>query len=133
MTTRPSGSTKRNRLDELDVMPGARVAVLGLADPGFIAELHTRAADVATTRVGPETDLVFLVIESPAGLRRLATVEKQLRRDAAVWAIWPQGLPRIQEDTVRQAAQALGMMDIKVIALDGRRNALKLVRRVANR
>ncbi len=129
----PAGYSKRSRLDKLGVKPGARVAVLGLMDPGFVAELQTRAADIATARVRRETDLVFLMVESPAGLRRLATIEKTLRRDAAVWAVWPKGQPHIKEDVVRAAALALGMVDIKVIAFDERLSALKLVVRVANR
>ncbi len=129
----PVGYSKRSRLDKLGVKPGARVAVLGLVDPGFVAELQTRAADIATTRVTGDTDMVFVVIEGAAGLKRLATVEKRMRRDAAVWAIWPKGQPHVREQDVRDAALALGMVDIKVIAFDERLSALKLVVRVANR
>ncbi len=129
----PTGYSRRSRLDKLGVKEGARVAVLGLMDPGFIAELHTRVADIATARVNRETDLVMLVVESEAGLRRLATVRKAMRPDAAVWAVWPKGQPHIKEDTVREAALALGLVDIKVIAFDERLSALKLVVRVANR
>ncbi len=129
----PAGYSQRSRLDKLGVKPGASVTVLGLADPGFIAELHTRAADVATTRVTGKTDLVFLMADNAAALRRLASVEVKMRRDAAVWVIWPKGQPHIKEDSVRAAAIRLGMVDIKVVAFDERLSALKLVVRVENR
>lgn len=129
----PAGYSSRTRLDKLGVKPGARVAVLGMADPGFMAELHTRAADVATTRVNGETDLIVLMTDTKANLRRLESISVRMRRDAAVWVVWPKGQPRLKESDVRDAALALGMVDIKVIAFDERLSALKLVIRVENR
>lgn len=133
MTPQPTGYSKRSRLDKLGVKPGARVAVLGLADPGFIAELQTRAADLTLSRVGRRTDIVFLMVEHPADLRRLITIEKTMRRDAVVWAIWPKGQLKLREGDVRDAALALGMVDTKVVAFDERLSGLKLVVRLANR
>jgi hypothetical protein len=134
MTPAPAARPARtSRLDTLGIQPGSQATVLGLVDPGFVAELQTRCADVATTRVTHTTDTVFVMIESAAGLRRLTPVVRAMRPDTAIWAIWPKGQPHVGEDAVRAAALALGLVDIRMIAFDERLSALKLVVRAANR
>jgi hypothetical protein len=134
MSPAPSaGPARKSRLDKLGIQPGSQATVLGLMDPGFIAELQARCADVATTRVTHTTDTVFVMIENAAGLRRLTPVVRAMRPDTPIWAVWPKGQPHIGEDAVRSAALALGLVDIKVIAFDERLSALKLVVRAANR
>ncbi|HVP33251.1 MAG TPA: hypothetical protein VMT09_06330 [Steroidobacteraceae bacterium] len=54
-----------------------------------------------------------------------------MRADAAIWVSWPKkssGLPsELTEDTVRELALPLGLVDIKVCAVDATWSALKLV------
>jgi hypothetical protein len=131
--TPPAGYSKRSRLDKLGVRPGMRVAVLGLVDAGFVAELGTRTSDVSFTRAREDTELVVLAVEDTRGLARLAAIKPLIRRDGAIWAVWPKGRPALREDDVRAAAIACGLVDIKVMAFDERLSALKLVIPVKDR
>ena len=127
------GYSKRSRLDKLGVKPGARVALLGVGERDFVAELKERTADIATGRPRKNTDLLFLAVESVAPLRRLATLQKTIRREGAIWVLWPKGQKHITEDMIRGAALAHGLVDIKVVAFSERLSGLKLVIPVARR
>jgi hypothetical protein len=130
---KPAGYSKRSRLDKLGVKAGMRVAVLGVADPGFIHELETRTSDLSFTRARKDSAMVILLAESEAGLGRLAAAARAIRRDGAVWVVWPKGQPHLREGTVRAAALAHGLVDVKVMAFDERLSALKLVVPVKDR
>ncbi len=65
--------------------------------------------------------------------RTLAVSRKSLAPDAAIWVSWPKKAARIEtditEDTVREVALPLGLVDIKVCAVDETWSGLKLVLR----
>jgi hypothetical protein len=89
-------------------------------------------------RVGATTDLVHLFTSSRKDLERVlrATLTK-LRDDAPIWVSWPKkssGVPTdITEDTIRSVALPMGLVDIKVCAVDEVWSGLKLVVRKDNR
>jgi hypothetical protein len=72
-------------------------------------------------------------VEDAAPLERLATLQRSIRRDGAIWALWPKGQRHITEDVVRGAALEHGLVDIKVVAFSERLSGLKLVIPVARR
>ena len=127
------GYSKRSRLDKLGVTPGMRVAVIAVAERDFVPELKERTTEIATGRPRKDTEMVFFGVESAAALKRLATLERAIRRDGAIWVLWPKGQPHIKEDTIRAAAIAHGLVDVKVIAFSERLSGLKLVIPVARR
>ena len=127
------GYSKRGRLDKLGVKPGMRVAVLDLGEPDFVPELKGRTADVAAGKPRKDTDMVFLSAESVASLRRLPTLERVIRRNGAIWVLWPKGQKHITEDLIRAAAIQNGLVDVKVIAFSDRLSGLKLVIPIARR
>ena len=131
--TPPAGYSRRSRLDKLGVKPAMRMAVLGLVDPSFVTELETRTTDISFARPLKDTEMALLAVEDAAGLRRLAGIKSRLKRSGAVWVVWPKGQPHIKEDTVRAAALAVGLVDVKVMAFDARLSALKLVIPVKHR
>lgn len=61
----------------------------------------------------------------------LAALRAQLRPDAAIWVSWPKRASKvatdITEDTIRELAFPLGLVDIKVCAVDATWSGLKLV------
>ena len=67
-------------------------------------------------------------------LRRLLPM---LARDGFVWVSWPKKAAKvptdITEDTIRDVALPLGLVDVKVCAVDATWSGLKLVIRKANR
>ena len=67
----------------------------------------------------------------------LPVMLRSIRRDGMIWVSWPKkasGVPStINEDTVRRHALPLGLVDVKVCAVDDTWSALKLVIRKENR
>jgi hypothetical protein len=127
------GYSKRSRLDKLGIKPGARVALVGLDDAAFGRELCTRTTDVAEGRPRKDTDMILFAVDGPAPLKRLATLQRSIRRDGAIWVVWPKGQAHIKEDMIRGAALAQGLVDIKVIAFSETLSGLKLVIPLARR
>ena len=116
----------RPLLDKLGAKEGMRVAVLALDQPAFLRSLAARGVTVSA-RVSRTTPIVFLGVTSGAALRRLATIERTMPRDGAVWVVWPKGRRELREDDVRNAALATGLVDVKVVAFSDTLSALKLV------
>ena len=89
-------------------------------------------------RITGQTDVVHLFAKKKSRLAAgLASARNRIRQNAAIWVSWPKkssGVPTdITEDTVREVAFPLGLVDIKVCAVDGIWSGLKLVIRKENR
>jgi len=121
------GYSKRSRLDKLGVKPGMCVALVAFSDPAFRRELRERTADVTAGRPRKDTEMILFAVDGPAPLRRLAALRRAIRRDGMIWVLWPKGQAHIKEDTIRGAAIAQGLVDIKVIAFSEVLSGLKLV------
>ncbi|HEY2848120.1 MAG TPA: DUF3052 family protein [Pyrinomonadaceae bacterium] len=69
--------------------------------------------------------------------RTLVDVRKLIKQDGAIWVSWYKKAAKlpteITEDTVREAAFPLGLVDVKVCAVDDKWSGLKLVIRKENR
>ena len=126
-------SNPRSRIDKLDVKPGKRVAVLGITDRSFLAELRARVPKFSTGRVAAGTDLVLFGASRESSLARLGKLRDTIAPNGAIWVIWPKGRADIHEDRVRGAALKTGLVDIKVMRFSETHGALKLVIPVANR
>ena len=123
---------------KLGFKPGCRALLIG-APEGYLERLAPLpAAVVFATELLPELALVQLFVE------RRAELQAQLQRccqilgpTAMVWVSWPKKASRrptdITEDTVRELALPLGLVDVKVCAVDEIWSGLKLVRRKALR
>lgn len=119
-------------IDKLGVKPGARVADLGIADAGFVKQVTQRAGEVSA-RVKKDSEIILLPAAKTGDLRRLATIERAMKRDGVVWVVWPKGRAELKEDQVRDAAIATGLVDVKVVAFSPTHSALKLVIPLARR
>jgi hypothetical protein len=128
-----AGYSKRSRLDKLGVKPDMRVALVGLDDAAFDRELRARTTDVAAGRPRQDTDMILFAVDGPAPLKRLSTLQRAMRRDGAIWVVWPKGQTHIKEDMIRAAAIAQGLVDVKVIAFSEALSGLKLVIPLARR
>jgi hypothetical protein len=127
------GYSQRPRLDKLGVKPDMRVALVGLDDAELRRELRGRTADVSEGRPRKDSDMILFAVEDHAPLRRLATLQNSMKRDGAIWVIWPKGQKHITETIIRAAAIAHGLVDVKVMAFSERLSGLKLVIPVAKR
>jgi hypothetical protein len=119
---------------KLGFKPGQRVSAPG-APPNY-RQLLAPLPDAIEFQARPTkaTDIVHLFTMSKAQLaRKLAIYRKTLRPDAAIWVSWPKKAAKvptdITEDTIREVALPLGLVDIKVCAVDEAWSGLKLVLR----
>jgi hypothetical protein len=89
-------------------------------------------------RVSETTDLVHIFVTRRKDLERsLKSTLNAMRPDAAVWVSWPKkssGVATdVTEDTIRAVALPMGLVDIKVCAVDDVWSGLKLVVRKERR
>jgi hypothetical protein len=122
------------RLDKLGVKPAMKVSVVGPVDESFVAELRARTADVSQGRPRAGSDLVFFAVETPADLRRLATLRKSLQPAGALWVLRAKGpAAKVSETAVMAKGKAAGLVDTKVVAFSDTHTAERLVIPVARR
>jgi len=87
-----------------------------------------------SSRLGKATDIVHIFTTSRAELaRELDKCRKSLKPDATIWVSWPKKAAKvatdITEDVIRSVALPIGLVDIKVCAVDETWSGLKLVLR----
>jgi hypothetical protein len=89
-------------------------------------------------RIDDRTDLIHLFATRASPLARaLTAARREMRSDAVIWVSWPKkasGVDSdISEDRVRALALPLGLVDVKVCAVDETWSGLKLVLRKSER
>lgn len=87
---------------------------------------------------GNNVDLIHLFTNSRDELfSELSRCVREIKQDGAIWVSWYKKAAKlpteITEDTIREAAFPLGLVDVKVCAVDDRWSGLKLVIRKENR
>ena len=90
------------------------------------------------TKAGATTDVLHLFVKERAALAAaLSRYRKIIKPDASIWISWPKKASKvttdITEDGIREVALPLGLVDIKVCAIDDVWSGLKLVIRKALR
>lgn len=77
-------------------------------------------------------DAAHIFVTTRDGLEgKLALLRDQIARDGQIWVSWPKQAAKVPtdvtEDTIRDAALPLGLVDTKVCAVDETWSGLKLV------
>jgi hypothetical protein len=90
------------------------------------------------SRLGRGTDILHVFCTKRTTLdAALSRALAKLRDDAAIWVSWPKKASKlptdITEDTIREIALPMGLVDVKVCAVDETWSGLKLVVRKENR
>ena len=123
----------RERLDKLGVKPGQRIAVLGIMDADFLSELTGRISGFSREMPRGDADLIFYRAENLADLALLKALVGAIRKDSAVWVIYPKGQKHIREAEVLAAGKAAGFTDNKVARFSETHTALRFVIPIAKR
>jgi len=89
-------------------------------------------------KIDGETNIVHIFSTEKARLKAaLGDSLSKLRQDGSIWVSWPKKSSKvptdITEDTIREVALPMGLVDIKVCAIDEVWSGLKLVLRKKNR
>jgi hypothetical protein len=123
---------------KLGIKPGC-VALVVNAPAGYQKLLGDLPKDVqiGSKSSGP-ADLVHFFSKEHRELKRLLPeLMKQIVPDGAIWISWPKKasgiVSSITEDIIREIALPLGLVDVKVCAVDEVWSGLKLVIRRENR
>ena len=85
-----------------------------------------------TTKPSNATDVAHVFASKRRELKKtLRSLRSTLRPDAAIWVSWPKKSSKvptdITEDVIREVALPMGLVDIKVCAVDETWSGLKLV------
>lgn len=138
MSTSPAGYSGTPLAKKLGIRENTRVLVLN-EPKGYRRLLAPLPAGVEfTAEADPPLGFVHLFATSAAVLAaRLTELRDQLAPDGTLWVSWPKKASGVKtdvtEDAIRAAALPLGLVDVKVCAIDATWSGLKLVIRVANR
>lgn len=121
---------------KLGVKPGMRLYVDGL--PADVDVTWPAGVTVLRRLPALPLDLAWAFCVDRARLRRrLPALIAATASDGAVWISWPKKASGratdLDENVVREAGLAHGVVDIKVAAVDDTWSALKFVRRVRDR
>ena len=123
---------------KLGIKPGSRLFVAG--GPSNYARLLAPLPDGVDIVSRPPSSIefahVFTTKRSDLAAKLRSTLAR-LKPDGTIWVSWPKKASKVDtditEDTIRELALPLGLVDIKVCAVDETWSGLKLVIRRTNR
>jgi len=117
---------------KLGLKPGMRAWFLGMPD-SVRAEIERDAPPLELFDTPePPVDLAHIFVTSCAALDcELRMLLPLIARDGTIWVSWPKKSSKvptdITEDVIRAVALPLGLVDVKVCAVDATWSGLKLV------
>jgi hypothetical protein len=118
----------RTLADKLDVKPGMRVSLIGVANP-----LEGRTRDVTEGTAAKDSDLIFFGAGTGKDLVKLRSLQKSLKRNGAIWVVYPKGKKEITEIAVLNAGREAGLVDTKIARFSDTHTAHKFVIPLAKR
>ena len=137
MATPPNplvGYSGKSLIAKLGLKEGAKAIVV--APPTNYAELTDNAA-ITPKKTAPTTgsfDFIHLFVRTTADLDRdLPKLEPRLADGGMIWVSWPKKSSKLfvdlTEDGIRKICLPMGLVDVKVCAVDADWSGLKLYRR----
>jgi len=130
-----SGYSGTPQARKLGLKPGQRISLDGPAAGWSLSDPPPGLAYIAA----PEpADVIVGFFTAAAELpRRLPALVERIRPAGALWVAWPRRAgghqSDITDDVVREHALPLGVVDVKVAAIDDDWSGLRFVWRLANR
>jgi hypothetical protein len=131
-----AGYSGKPLVAKLGWKPG--ITAVAIAPPDNYAEL-VDAAPIATAATAPSEGtygFIHLFVRDASELVRiLPALEPRLLEGGVIWVSWPKKTSTmfadLTEDGIRAVALPMGLVDVKVAAVDADWSALKLMRRKA--
>ncbi|MBV8433679.1 MAG: DUF3052 family protein [Candidatus Eremiobacteraeota bacterium] len=126
--------SNRSLFEKLGVRSDMHVAICGITEERFVLELNARLASAASQHLRTKYDAIFVQIDAPRDLARIARGAAHLKPDGALWVFHPKGRGSSPTDAeVRAAGIAAGLVDNKICALNDTHTASRYVIPVAKR
>ena len=131
----PAGYSGTPQARKLGLKPGHRVA---LDDPPGRWQLREPPGGLLDAGPDGAADVIIAFFRAAAGIPdRLPGLARRIFPAGALWAAWPRRAgghdSDITDNVVREHALGLGLVDVKVAALDEDWSALRLVWRTESR
>ncbi|MBM2810697.1 MAG: hypothetical protein HW416_1456 [Chloroflexi bacterium] len=120
-------------IDKLGVKPDAAVAVLGVADGEFLAQLRERSDNVSVGSAPNECDFILVLVERREDLGSVGPLQHSIKRHGSIWVVYPKGRKEIREIDVIEYGKVAGLVDVKVVSFSATHTALKMMIPVAKR
>lgn len=117
---------------KLGIKSGYRVRI-SHAPQDYLHWLQPLPPDVLiSTRIRCDIDIWHFFTRSESALHaELPRMRATIKQAGSIWVSWPKKASRVRtdmsEDAIRDAALKLGLVDVKVCAVDGVWSGLKLV------
>jgi hypothetical protein len=116
---------------KLGIKSGHRVMLIGVPRDWSIEDLPEEV-HLIRRRSSPPANVVVAFVESAASLeRRVDVLSTTITTDGALWIAWPRKaaghISDLTDNVVRNAVLPMGLVDVKVAALDEDWSALKMV------
>lgn len=126
---------------KLGIEPGMRLLVVDapVAYATLVPDLPGDVVfDAPDAAPDADIDLAHLFVRDRGALAAMLPVLRdRIVPDGTIWVSWPKKASKVPtdvtEDVIRDAALAIGLVDVKVCAVDAVWSGLKLVIRRANR
>jgi len=126
-----AGHPGRSVVQKLGIRPGFRIFATGFR--GDYAEMvgALPAGVTLVPRLTSPLDMVHVFAMEAAGLAKLGRYREAVADDGMIWVSWPKrssGVPTgLSDVVVRETALPLGLVDVKVCAIDATWSGLKFV------
>jgi hypothetical protein len=133
-----TGYSNRSLADKLGIKPGTKIIALG-APPSYPKLLTPLPEGTSiSNRMARPAHFVHQFVTRRSDLERaFPTIDAALVDDGVAWISWPKKASGtatdLTEDVVRAVGLPLGLVDVKVCAVDEIWSGLKFVRRKAKR
>jgi hypothetical protein len=124
----------RSLFEKLGVVSDAHVALVGRHEETFAIALNARLAKGASLALRTNYDLIFVRIDAPRDLSRVARAAAYLKPSGALWVFHPKGRGATPSDAeVRSTGIAAGLVDNKISAYSESHTATRFVIPLARR
>jgi hypothetical protein len=134
----PAGYSGTPLVQKLGIKPGHRL-LLKQPPPDFLATLGELPEDVTLAKsTAGQVNVAILFVQSFADLKKhFAALADRLVANGALWVCWPKKASRVEtdldENVVRHHGLEVGLVDVKVCAIDEVWSGLKFVIRLVDR
>jgi hypothetical protein len=129
-----AGYSGKAVVQKLGVKPGFRIFAAGLrvAYSDIVGQLPADVTIVSRLKAKPPIDMAHVFATEAAGLaEKLVSYREAIAPDGMIWVSWPKKASGVATDlsdvVVRDTALALGLVDVKVCAIDHTWSGLKFV------
>ncbi len=132
-----SGYSKKPLVKKLGIKEGAKIRIINSPQNYFKLLEDLPEVEILDDN-SSMADFIHLFSKSVEHFEnQFFTIKNEIKKDGMIWVSWYKKASKIptdlNEDIIRDTALSLGLVDVKVCAIDEKWSALKIVWRKENR